>query len=94
MLETSFVQRQRKRLLWRLTSYAMEIRNGDLPNHMRAHKAHMLREVIPTVLARIDDGCYGSCIKCGVEIPKHRLELIPDALRCVHCQSQIDQKRS
>lgn len=28
---------------------------------------------------------YGICMKCGVEIPLGRLELMPEATRCVNC---------
>lgn len=28
---------------------------------------------------------YGICAKCGVEIPIGRLELMPEATRCVNC---------
>ena len=28
---------------------------------------------------------YGICVKCGVDIPVGRLELMPEAMRCVNC---------
>lgn len=94
MLETTFVQHQRDRLLRRIGLYAVEIGREDLPAPMRAHKAHVLRVVIPRILSRIDGGAYGSCIECGEDIPQRRLELVPTALRCVTCQSQFDEGRS
>ncbi len=29
------------------------------------------------------------CRICGVEIPRERLEVVPDTLICVHCSQQI-----
>ncbi len=92
MLETTFVQRQRGRLLGRLALYAVEVGREELPAALRARKAYVLRVVIPRVLSRIGDGSYGSCIECGEEIPQRRLELIPAALRCVACQSQVEER--
>jgi DnaK suppressor protein len=43
---------------------------------------------IEAAIARIDDGSYGQCEKCGRAIPKARLEAIPYAARCVQCASQ------
>jgi len=35
--------------------------------------------------ARIADGTYGVCRRCGAEIPEARLEARPAALTCVGC---------
>lgn len=35
--------------------------------------------------ARLDDGSYGICQKCGVGIPFERLEALPLTLACVNC---------
>ncbi len=37
-------------------------------------------------LARIDEGTYGKCERCGAEIPLERLEAIPTARLCVTCK--------
>jgi DnaK suppressor protein len=36
-------------------------------------------------LARIDEGTYGKCERCGQEIPLERLEARPTARLCVSC---------
>ena len=36
--------------------------------------------------AALDKGRYGSCVDCGEEIPKERLEAIPESVRCVQDQ--------
>jgi RNA polymerase-binding transcription factor DksA len=36
-------------------------------------------------IERIDQGTYGLCERCGLRIPKGRLEVIPYARTCVKC---------
>lgn len=43
-------------------------------------------------LRRIDEGTYGVCTECGVEIPFERLAAAPLAHRCIDCQA-IAEKR-
>jgi RNA polymerase-binding protein DksA len=43
------------------------------------------REIV-AALARIDDGSYGRCEKCGGEIPEERLEAVPTTTLCVACK--------
>lgn len=40
---------------------------------------------IDAALARLDDGTYGTCRGCGVDIPAGRLEARPVARTCVDC---------
>jgi len=42
---------------------------------------------IAAALARIDEGEFGYCIKCGEEIGPRRLELDPAVPMCVDCAS-------
>lgn len=42
---------------------------------------------IDAALARIDNGTYGTCVDCGDGISKPRLEVHPQAARCVACQT-------
>jgi DnaK suppressor protein len=50
-----------------------------------------LRE-IAAARERLDDGSYGRCIDCGVDIPLARLEAQPWASRCVACQEKHEQR--
>ena len=43
---------------------------------------------IDAALARIDDGGYGICIRCGRPIPLGRLRARPTATMCVPCASR------
>lgn len=37
-------------------------------------------------IARIDAGTYGTCGRCGAEIPAARLEAVPAASLCIQCK--------
>jgi len=43
---------------------------------------------IEDAMARLDNGTYGACERCGAAIPVERLEAIPHARRCVDCTTQ------
>lgn len=43
---------------------------------------------IGEALRRIDEGSYGSCARCGGQIPPERLEVLPHARFCVPCQQK------
>lgn len=47
---------------------------------------------VDAALRRIDEGTYGQCIDCGVEIPAPRLQATPEAARCMACQEKAEQK--
>jgi DnaK suppressor protein len=44
-------------------------------------------EEIDRALAKMDEGVYGVCEKCGEAIPKERLKALPHAALCVRCKS-------
>ena len=61
---------------------------------------HVVRQVIDVeqpgairARAAIAAGTYGICVDCGAEIPAGRLQAIPDAERCVSCQSLAARRR-
>jgi DnaK suppressor protein len=41
---------------------------------------------INLALKQIENGTYGTCIDCENPIPERRLEMFPNASRCVGCQ--------
>lgn len=43
-------------------------------------------EQIDAALQRIEAGSYGTCTSCGKQIAEERLELLPQAPHCMHCQ--------
>lgn len=56
-----------------------------------------IRDSFRDVIGRIDEavgkierGTYGSCDRCGAEIPKARLDALPHAIYCVECQDLVE----
>ena len=47
---------------------------------------HLLQQV-EQALARLEDGTYGLCERCGHPIPLERLEAVPAATYCAPCQA-------
>ncbi len=43
---------------------------------------------VDAALARLDEGTYGRCARCGRPIPEARLEARPTATTCVSCASR------
>lgn len=43
---------------------------------------------IDAALERVEDGTYGTCVRCGQSIPVERLEARPLAIHCVACAEQ------
>lgn len=43
---------------------------------------------VKRALARIEDGEYGICVRCGGEIAEKRLEARPEAALCIACASK------
>jgi DnaK suppressor protein len=49
------------------------------------HTLELRLQEINAALERIKRGTYGSCEKCGHEIPIARLEANPAAIKCISC---------
>lgn len=45
---------------------------------------------IETALQRIQKRNYGICVLCGHEISLVRLRVVPEAIRCVRCQTMFE----
>jgi DnaK suppressor protein len=50
-------------------------------------------ELVDAALARLADGSYGTCLRCGGPIALERLEALPWAAHCIACQSALDKGR-
>jgi RNA polymerase-binding transcription factor DksA len=48
-------------------------------------------EAARRALARLEQGEFGRCVDCGVEISPKRLAAIPWTERCVRCQARTEQ---
>lgn len=74
--------------------------NAAVDNDVREQEAHQRIEAemneleerltdFRNALKRIEKGRYGYCKRCNKEIPEKRLELIPETIYCVSCESQL-----
>jgi RNA polymerase-binding protein DksA len=45
---------------------------------------------IDAALGRIEDGTYGTCVNCGRQIPRERLEAYPWASLCIDCKRRSE----
>lgn len=55
-----------------------------------ARHARGLRDQIDAALARLDDGTFGTCTRCGKQVDRARLTALPYAELCVSCK-QLDE---
>ena len=46
---------------------------------------------IDAALLRVADGSYGDCTVCDKPIDPKRLEITPQALRCIDCQTLFER---
>lgn len=57
---------------------------------LEAQALLVTREIasVKRALARIEDGEYGVCVRCGGDINPKRLDARPEAALCIHCASK------
>jgi len=60
------------------------MQNQQMALELRRRKENQLLR-IKNAFRRIDKGEYGKCSKCAKQIDDDRLEVFPDALKCVSC---------
>jgi DnaK suppressor protein len=48
---------------------------------------------VERALQKIEDGTYGVCDDTGEEIPRGRLEAVPEAIRTVEAQQRFEKER-
>jgi DnaK suppressor protein len=61
----------------------------DLELALDAHETAEIAAV-DEALTRIEQGTYGECTDCGIDIPVARLQVAPEAPRCIHCQEKAE----
>ena len=100
------LEAERARLIAELSHYEVASRhNLGLGNHMaddgteafeqaaslalQRNQERLLAEV-ERALQKLEEGTYGLCERCGVEIDFARLKAIPYATYCIDCQSRVE----
>ena len=63
---------------------AQERENDEVVDAIGNETAQSIKGVT-AALERIADGSYGICENCGDQIGQARLEIVPEATRCVAC---------
>jgi RNA polymerase-binding protein DksA len=58
----------------------------------RASEEQNILYTIDEALKRVEDGTYGSCVECGKQIPRKRLNALPHTELCIACQSKNESK--
>jgi RNA polymerase-binding protein DksA len=48
---------------------------------------------IRDALRRIEEGTFGTCLRCGGEIPVERLKAVPNTTMCITCKALEDRRR-
>lgn len=63
---------------------AVELEGADA---LRSQSALLGQEIasVRRALARIDEGSYGICVRCGEDIAPARLAVRPEAALCIQC---------
>jgi RNA polymerase-binding protein DksA len=64
---------------------------ADLRNAQIERDVAELR-AIDAALARVDEGTYGMCTRCGGDIGEARLRVNPAAERCIACQTAYEKQ--
>ena len=62
----------------------------EMASTLEENSNHVLSE-IDAALARIDDGTYGECGRCGNPIGEDRLEALPWAMLCIDCKRKQER---
>lgn len=68
-------------------SRAQAATDRELEFAMDEHETAAIR-AIDVALTRIENGVYGECADCGVDIPLERLQASPQSLCCIKCQEK------
>ena len=45
-------------------------------------------------LGRMDDGSFGTCLRCGKPIGRERLEAFPYVRHCIECQTLLEREQA
>jgi RNA polymerase-binding protein DksA len=57
-----------------------------------AENEEQLLEEVEAALERIEAGTYGTCELCGREIPKQRLDALPQTATCIDCARGVEKE--
>jgi DnaK suppressor protein len=73
-----------------LADHATDMLDREVDESLGENAEQLVRE-IDLAIGRIDAGTYGTCSRCGQEIPEERLAAVPYAVLCVSCKRIEEQ---
>ncbi|WP_440108510.1 TraR/DksA family transcriptional regulator [Acidovorax sp. BL-A-41-H1] len=73
-------------------SRAQVATDRELEFALDAHETEQLA-AIDAALSRIAADTYGECTDCGADIAIGRLQVAPEASRCLACQDSVEHQR-
>ena len=66
---------------------------SDRTFHLRIRdRERRLLKKVDQALARIEEGTFGLCERCGGEIGAARLEARPVTTYCIHCKTKLEEE--
>ena len=71
---------------------AVVIERTDVRTALMQRDAREARRSCSRRSVRLDDGSYGVCAECGLDIEPARLRALPTALRCSGCQEAHEHR--
>lgn len=73
-----------------LADHASEMVDREVDESLEENAEELVRD-IDRALAKIDEGTYGTCERCGQPIPEERLDAVPYATLCLSCR-QLEER--
>ena len=74
-----------------IADHASEMFDCEVDESLGENADQLVRD-IDAALARLDEGTYGTCTRCGQPIPEERLEAVPYAVLCVSCKRDEERR--
>ena len=63
----------------------MDAINNKSVNEAALRASEIKLTKLEMALEKVDDAKFGTCLRCGQEIPEGRLMLMPESIKCVRC---------
>jgi DnaK suppressor protein len=70
---------------------AQELENAEVIDAL-GNETQLELHLIAKALEQIKQGTFGSCMDCGITIPRLRLEAYPFADRCIECATTEENR--
>jgi RNA polymerase-binding transcription factor DksA len=86
------LEAERSTLHARLTTLdELEVPDDPMAATAIASQLRSALDAVDAALTEMEDGSYGRCVDCDGAIPMGRLQAMPQAVRCVGCQSRAER---